>query len=220
MLKELYTETISDQPHTITLNVYGNSAVKIWEVKHDYRRLLVTWSEDEAIEKYEKEVKKLQYQRECIETKKQSDDKDKEKEDNEMLIEKYQDKVFNQQHTITLNSNYHHENGQFIWTVKHNDKLIKSTVYDEEARYIFENEVGKLQYQKRLADAVKVLDKKDKEKENNEWSVLDMFDFIDEHEEYSIVIGKIPAELKNHPERIKYCSFNEDLDHWMTVVKL
>ena len=135
MLKELYTETIFNQPHTITLNVYSNSAVKIYEVKYDYRRLLVTWSEDEAIEKYEKEVKKLQFQRECVE-------------------------------------------------------------------------------------AVKVLDEKDKEKENNEWSVLDMFDFIDEHEDYSIVIGKIPSELKDHPERIKYCSFNEDLDHWMTVVKL
>ena len=220
MLKELYTETISDQPHTITLNVYSNSAVKVWEVKHDYRRLLVTWSEDEAKERYENEVKKLQYQRECVEAVKKLDDKDKQKEDNEMLIEEYKDKVFNKQHTITLNSNYHHENSQFIWTVKHNDKLIKSTVYDEEARYIFENEVGKLQYQKRLADTVKKLDKKDKEKEDNEWSVLDMFDFIDEHEEYSIVIGKIPSELKDHPERIKHCSFNEDLDHWMTVVKL
>ena len=135
MLKEMHTETIFNQPHTITLNVYGNSEVKIWEVKHDYRRLLVTWSEDEAIEKYEKEVKKLQYQ-------------------------------------------------------------------------------------KRLADTVKVWDEKDKQKEDNEWSVLDMFDFIDEHEDYSIVIGKIPSELKDHAERIKYCSFNEDLDHWMTVVKL
>ena len=218
MLKELFTETISDQPHTITLNVYGNSAVKVWEVKHDYRRLLVTWSEDEALKKYETEVKKLQYQRECVEAAKKSDDKGKEKENDEMIIEEYKNKVFNQQHTITLN--YHHENGQSIWTVKHDDKLIKSTVYDEEARYIFENEVGMLQYQKRLADAVKVLDEKDKEKENNEWSVLDMFDFIDNHEEYSIVIGKIPSELKDHPERIRYCSFNEELDHWMSVIKL
>lgn len=135
MLKDIHTETIFNQPHTITLNVYGNSAVKVWEVKHDYRRLLVTWSEDEAIEKYETEVKKLRYQRECVEV-------------------------------------------------------------------------------------VKKLDEKDKQKENNEWSVLDMFDFIDENEDYSIVIGKIPAELKDHTERIKYCSFNEDLDHWMTVVKL
>ncbi len=216
MLKELYTETIFDRPHTITLNVYGNSAVKIYEVKYDYRRLLVTWSEDEAIEKYEKEVKKLQYQRECIDTVKMLDEKDK--DNNEMIIEEYKDKVFNKQHSITLN--YHHENGQSVWTVKHDDKPIKSTVYDDEARCIFENEVGMLQYQKRQADTVKMLDKKDKEKENNEWSVLDMFDFIDEHEDYSIVIGKIPSELKDHPERIKYCSFNEELDHWMTVVKL
>ena len=220
MLKDIYTETVFNQPHTITLNVYSNSAVKIYEVKYDYRRLLVTWSEDEAIEKYEKEVKKLQYQRECVEAVKNSDNKDKEKEDNEMLIEEYKDKVFNKQHTITLNSTYHHENSQFIWTVKHNDKLIKSTVYDEEARYIFENEVKKLQYQRECVEAVKKLDEKDKQKEDNEWSVLDMFDFIDEHEDYSIVIGKIPSELKDHPERIKYCSFNEDLDHWMTVVKL
>ena len=218
MLKELYTETISDQPHTITLNVYSNSAVKIYEVKYDYRRLLVTWSEDEAIEKYESEVKKLRYQRECAEAAKKLDDKDNQKENDDMIIEEYKNKVFNQQHTITLN--YHHENGQSIWTVKHNDKLIKSTVYDDEARYIFENEVGMLQYQKRLVDAVKMLDKKDKEKENNEWSVDDALDFIDENEEYSIVIGKIPSELKDHPERIKYCSFNEELDHWMSVVKL
>ena len=135
-----------------------------------------------------------------------------------MIIEEYKNKVFNKQHTITLN--YHHDNGQSIWTVKHDDKLIKSTVYDEEARYIFENEVGMLQYQKRLADTVKLLDEKDKEKEDNEWSVDDALDFIDENEEYSIVIGKIPSELKNHPERIKYCSFNDELDHWMTVVKL
>ena len=135
-----------------------------------------------------------------------------------MIIEEYKNNVFNKQHSITLN--YHHENGQSVWTVKHNDKLIKSTVYDDEARYIFENEVGMLQYQKRLADIVKKLDEKDKEKEDNEWSVDDALDFIDDHEEYSIVIGKIPSELKNYPERIKYCSFNEDLDHWMTVVKL
>lgn len=135
MIKELFTETIFNQPHTITLNVYSNGAVKIWEVKHDYRRLLVTWSEDEATEMYEREVKKLQYDRECVE-------------------------------------------------------------------------------------AVKKLDEKDKEKEDNEWSVADALDFIDENEEYSIVIGKIPSELKGHPERIRYCSFNNDLDHWMTVVKL
>ena len=135
-----------------------------------------------------------------------------------MIIEEYKNILFNKQHSITLN--YHHDNGQSIWTVMHNDKLIKSTVYDDEARYIFENEVGMLQYQKRLVDAVKKLDEKDKEKEDNEWSVLDAFDFIDEHEDYSIVFGKIPAELKDHPEKIKYCSFNEDLDHWMTVVKL
>ena len=74
------------------------------------------------------------------------------KKRNEMIIEEYKNKVFNKQHTITLN--YRHDNGQSIWTVKHDDKLIKSTVYDEEARYIFENEVGMLQYQKRLADTV------------------------------------------------------------------
>ena len=135
-----------------------------------------------------------------------------------MIIEEYKNKVFKKQHTITLN--YHHDNGQSIWTVKHDDKLIKSTVYDDEARYIFENEVGMLQYQKRLVDTVKKLDEKDKEKENNEWSVDDALDFIDEHEDYSIVIGKLPSALKNYPERIKYCSFNKDLDHWMTVVKL
>lgn len=134
-----------------------------------------------------------------------------------MITEEYKSKVFNKQHSITLN--YHHENGQSVWTVKHNDKLIKSTVYDDEARYIFENEVGMLQYQKRLAEIVKKLDERDKQKENNEWSVEDALDFIDEHEEYSIVIGKIPAELKNHPERIRYCSFNDDLDHWMSVIK-
>ena len=135
MLKEMHTETVFNLPHTITLNVYSNGAVNLWEVKHDYRRILVTWSEDEAKEKYESEVKKLQFQRECVE-------------------------------------------------------------------------------------AVKVLDEKDKEKENNGWSVDDALDFIDEHEEYSIVIGKIPSDLKDHPERIKYCSFNEDLDHWMSVIKL
>lgn len=135
-----------------------------------------------------------------------------------MITEEYKSKVFNKQHSITLN--YHHENGQSVWTVKHNDKLIKSTVYDDEARYIFENEVGMLQYQKRLADIVKKLDEKDKQKENNEWSVEDALDFIDEHEDYSIVIGKIPSDLKNHPERIRYCSFNDDLDHWMSVIKL
>lgn len=63
------------------------------------------------------------------------------------------------------------------------------------------------------------LDLEDQEREGKK-SLNDAIKYCEEHDHYSVVIGRLPSSFKGNLDCVKDCFFDREIDNWVTIINV